>query len=387
MKKALSFILDYSWLLKLGIWLGIILWAAQAGSFFYGEFLKIKNRPDVSIGDRMSLNREMDDFTREIHRKASLNADKYGPKDYFNDLYLLQMKRDEIEKKYGEPPLNHQVYNLQAILDKNREAKKFNEYQLSSESRAHSQRMQDRIPNEFHQQLKAMSTEEKTSFFSSGFQKLLDWLSTFYVRGILLAWSLFLLRMRERKGVLATILGDKKMFALAFVFWPVLLVKYPSDLIKEIVVEAELRRIGDFFRRLSTEEKKVIRQIAESRDFFGWIRRFHRENSYLFRRSLAMGLLAVVICNVFYSVECRGDTLNPVRAGTNIQLMIDDNPGDHHPEIKNIYPHPEYVLFLDGKIDYKIFPCLWGVLVFLETFFSRQEFVKRIEHIPLGLFC
>jgi len=389
MKKALSFISDYSWLLKLGIWLGIILWAVQAGSFFYAEYLTIKNRPAVSIDDRMELNREMNDFSQEIHRKAKLNADKYTPKDYFNDLYLLQMKRDEIEKKYGDSPMNYQAYELQAILEKNREAKKFNDYQLMSESRAHSQRLQNKIPNEFHNQMKAMSKEEKVNFFSSGFHRMLDWLFTLYARGTLLAWGLFFLRMRERKGVLATILGDKKMFAMAMVFWPALLLKYPSNLIREIVVEAELRRIGDFFRQLTADEKKIIRQVAQSRDLFGWIRRFREENFYLFQRSFAMALLAVVVVNFIHIGESNADEINSIRAGTFIGLEISQGDGDCSSlESKTLKLDVDYKVFIvDSLSSIEIYPCFFGLVVFLETIFRKQEFVKRIEHIPVCQFC
>lgn len=389
MKKALSFISKYSWLLKLGIWLGIILWSAQVGSFFYAEYLTIKNRPAVSIDDRMELNREMNDFSQEIHRKAKLNADKYTPKDYFNDLYLLQMKRDEIEKKYGESPMNYQAYELQAILEKNGEAKKFNDYQLMSESRAHSQRLQDRIPNEFHNQMKAMSKEEKINLFSSRIQNGLDWLFTLYARGTLLAWGLFFLRMRERKGVLATILGDKKMFALAIVFWPILLARYPSNLIREIVVEAELRRIGDFFRRLTAEEKELIHRVAQSREFFGWIRRFREENFYLFQRSFAMALLAVVVVNFIHIGESSADEINSIRAGTSIGLEISQGDGDCTSlESKTLKLDVDYKVFIvDNLSSIKIYPCFFGLVVFLETIFRRQEFVKRIEHIPVCQFC
>lgn len=389
MKKAFSFISDYSWLLKLGMWLGIILWAAQVGPFFYAEYLKIKNRPDVSIYDRMELNREMDDFSQEIHRKAKLNADKYTPKDYFNDLYLLQMKRDEIEKKYGESPMNYQAYELQAILEKNRESKKFNDYQLKSESRAHSQKLQNRIPNEFKKELDAMSKEEKVNFFSSGFHRLLDWLFTLYARGTLLAWGLFFLRMRERKGILATILGDKKMFALAMIFWPALLLKYPSNLIREIVVEAELRRIGDFFRQLTADEKKIIRQVAQSRDIFGWIRRFREENFYLFQRSFAMALLAVVVVNFICIGESNADEINSIRAGTSIGLEIYQGDGDCTSlESKTLKLDADYKVFIaDNLSSVKIYPCFFGLLVFLETIFRKQEFIKRIEHIPVCQFC
>lgn len=389
MKKALSFISDYSWHLKLGIWLGIILWAVQIGPLVHDEYLRIKNNPSVSVGERVKINHEMNEFAQGIREKAKLNKDNYGPKDYFNDLYAIQLKEEELEKKYGEPPFYDHVNELQGILEKNREAKKFNDYQLMSESRAHSQRMQDRIPNEFHSQMRAMSKEEKINLFSSRIQNGLDWLFTLYIRGTLLAWGLFFLRMRERKGVLATILGDKKMFALAMVFWPILLARYPSNLIREIVVEAELRRIGDFFRRLTAEEKELIHRVAQSREFFGWIRRFREENFYLFQRSFAMALLAVVVVNFIHIGDSSADEINSIRAGTSIGLEISQGDGDYTSlESKTLKLDVDYKVFIvDNLSSIKIYPCFFGLVVFLETIFRRQEFVKRIEHIPVCQFC
>ncbi|MFA6184251.1 MAG: hypothetical protein WC682_04080 [Parcubacteria group bacterium] len=392
MKRAQCFISKYSQLLKLGMWIGIIFWATQLG----GQVWKIHQDnnlvPELTASERETVNKELLSFYENLLSVAKSKGENYGPKDYFIDLRLIEKKTEEIQQKYAMGSIwSRYASELQSMSMRNieRPNSKFTHQQISDEARKYSDELKNATSIEFHEKFRSMSFSEKQEavkqFCRLNLPKLISWIFILYVRGTLLAWCLFSLRMCERKGILATILSDKKRFALAMIFWPFLLAKYPANVIREIVVEAELRRIGNFFRRLTTEEKELVRHVAQSRGFLGWIRQFHKDNVCLFQRSFAMALVAVAIVNFVHIEESKADEINSIRAGTSIQMEIsqDDNADCTSLKSKFFKTDVDYAIFLEKNLNIVTPAGISGLVVFMERIFRKQEFVRKIDHIPI----
>lgn len=88
----------------------------------------------------------------------------------------------------------------------------------------------------------------------------------FYLLTTLLLFPLFLLRMIEGKGVLATFLACKLEFCLTPIFFWYYFNKYPDPVfMREVDAEAELRHLkGKYFGRLAKKERKQVKLIAGS---------------------------------------------------------------------------------------------------------------------------
>ena len=131
----------------------------------------------------------------------------------------------------------------------------------------------------------------------------------FYLESILVALLIYILRMKEEGGgVLRAFLGDKRRFALALVLWPRYIWTYPFNVtINYILAEAELRRIGGLFRRLSETERALVRQVSRlpKAEFRTWLLGHRVCLGPLYVRGLALGILGAVVCLLFAPVFTR----------------------------------------------------------------------------------
>jgi len=117
-----------------------------------------------------------------------------------------------------------------------------------------------------------------------------QWVKVFYFRSMLLVFFLYLIRMADRKGILETILADKKKFTLAIIGWPMFLFKYPNNVIREIKVEVVLRSWGKIFRHLSSQELRLVKDVANSESYSLWIKNRNNRNG----RALILALLVTI---------------------------------------------------------------------------------------------
>ncbi|AKM82228.1 TPA: hypothetical protein DD449_03930 [Candidatus Berkelbacteria bacterium] len=102
---------------------------------------------------------------------------------------------------------------------------------------------------------------------------------------------------KRKKRLLATVLADKKKFVFSILFWPYGLFCYPGNIIREIVVQTELRRIKDkLLAPLSRHEKKVIDEIAGSTGYKVWRKEYCHQNTGNFKHSFALALAATILC-------------------------------------------------------------------------------------------
>lgn len=402
MKKVNYFISEYSWLLKLGVFLVFLFWAMQFGSIIYHNAQKGDGVPAAAMMDRYRIiNNDIRLFSDRIIAQARAMGNKYGPKEYFNDLRIIEQEAEREIGKYKE------IFHDEAIRKQNL----FSEYQLSCinslqeifmynmektnssfdgadfkrEKDSYDKWVDDNQASWLNDHNERMSKEE----LLTSLEKTIDWLSILYVRGIFVMLGLFLLRMRERQGILATILSDKKKFFLALILWPFFLTKYPANVVREIIVEAELRRIGKFFRKLTVDEKKLVEQVTQSRGFLRWLRKFHLENVHLFERSFAMALLAIIIVNFIYAGESKADEIDLSRDGPNIQVELSlEKAHCLNLEIETLDDGMSYDVFISEKVeDATLIILVVGIITFMEKIFRKQEFAERIEHVPICQFC
>ena len=385
MKRLECFLDDYSWLLKAGIWLLLIVWATQFNCFVIGTYKKEmeieRNRSPHNIELERRLDHEVHDLNEKQINSAREKGVLYGPQDYFNDFKAMKKLHYAIigtESRY-EPFLSRiALMNLQRMSlenvgkgrtytneDVSRAAAEFHEWMKSGGSAG----------DEFHEEMDNLSAKEK-------WWMLFNWFSTLYLRGLLLLPWLFVIRMASRKGVLETILADKLRFIYSIILWPLYATKYPYNVIREIIVAAELRRIGKIFRRFTPEENALVRQIAESANFREWIKDFHLSNDAAFIRSFAVALAAVVLLNLFAPIEVRADANHAelARAGPGISSVINISRDTN--SIHQAGDHFEGLIV--SVILFEFCMKLLGVVHFQLKNFHTKEFVIGIDHVPLA---
>jgi hypothetical protein len=231
------------------------------------------------------------------------------------------------------------------------------------------------VGDEFHEEVDNLSAREKWLIF-------FNWFSTLYLRGLLLLPLLFVIRMASRKGILETILADKFRFVYSIILWPLYATKYPYNVIKEIIVAAELRRIGEVFRRFTPEENAIVRQIAENKNFWQWIENFHLANEPSFRRSFVVALVAVVLLKLLVPMVAQADAGHAelTRAGPEITAAISIDHDTNN--IQQTDDHFEGLMMLATLFE----SCMEfsGVTQFQLKNFHTKEFFIEIDHVPLA---
>jgi hypothetical protein len=183
--------------------------------------------------------------------RAERLGKSYSPQMYFEDLADLDELYEKLMVRRGLAVA--EINKMSGLMQKNVDLGHFSDSEVSVASESYRYQVHDSDREEFKQELCRL-----------GWLRILQGLALFYLKSVGLALLLFLVRMMERRGILETVLADKKRFLLALAIWPYFLWKYPHNVICEIRVEAELRRIGGLFRRLTLSEKLWVRKVANS---------------------------------------------------------------------------------------------------------------------------
>ena len=185
----------------------------------------------------------INEYVKCLGVQAKEKGEFYFVKDYFNDLKKIDLFRADLYSKYSANPLysssdpgqllylsqqNHDDENIDLLRQEYKDWRR----NLFPNFRYHSEK----------------------NDWKKVFCRTIAWLKMFFVRGMILSLFLYLIRMFNYRGISHTVLADKKKFLLALIFWPLFLTKYPFNVIREIRVEVELRRMGNIFRRLSSRE-------------------------------------------------------------------------------------------------------------------------------------
>jgi len=341
------------------------LWAVQ----FYqplketlvDEMICQKNQgPKIEMEDLL----EVRIFVENLIKEAEIKDVNYSPEDYFNDLKKITQKCQFGQRSIARPMI---TMRLQRISLDNVNKGYYSFKDIEKQADMFENWLAERNPN--LEELKEL-----------GWRKILSWLYLLYFRTMFLAGILYLARMGERKGILATILAEKKKFVLAIIVWPVFLYKYPYNIVREIRVEAELRRIKGLFKKLSLREVKLIRDIANSSNYYSWIKNYHRQHKTELQRGLFVAILATIFIHIFFAYPVKAKarscpnkivTLALIKAEAGQSFQEDDNSEDRDLANQYILAEKEFfepLLFL-------------GLFKFLkESFLSRYP--EDLDRIP-----
>lgn len=371
MKRIENVLCNYSWLFKLGIVVLWIFWAAQLAVPTKEIFKEMTSKRDIKWEQR--FNNEMVLFVKSLEEKAR-TAD-YGPKKYFEDLKAIEERECEINKsgsyKLFYSPMKSLI--LQHIMEENRKGS-YEDIETASASYREWIKGGGAAGEEFHKEVKANGWQKNLEYVFS-------WLAVLYRRALILVFLLYLVRMSRRKGILETILADKKRFLLAVCAWPAYISRYPFNIVREIRVEAELRRLGNLFRRLSSEERELAQEIAGSKKYKEWIKGFRTQYGGVFQHSLLIVLVPTIF---FYFL---------VPATSQSHAKMRDGPAYESVQVKKADLKKAVDNFDDNLDDFAILesffsldpPAIKRIKVFVKKLVLRVV-LKEIEHIPIGYF-
>lgn len=255
-------------------------------------------------------------LAESLAEQAKRAGPNYGPKRYFADLTAIYSAIETHRQKTGQQlqePLQVSLV-LNGIMSDNIKARRVspNEVQLQ---RKQFDSFLDSTRSQRNEALRALQRVGPTG--------VCMWFIHIYCWSLLLVLLLYLLRMSERRGVLETILADKRRLFLAIVLWPLYLTRYPSNVLREVRVEAELRRLGRLFRVFKPDERELVRKIANSSEYKAWLGR--KRSCGRMRRSLALALLVAVLMNLLLPAFARADskTISPSATRCSVSQLHD----------------------------------------------------------------
>lgn len=400
MKRAEAWLSDRPWFiwgLRLAfLWPLLLLWVLPTwaplrdGVRKEAEYQRHRNI-DVEAQRGIQFAQKAKEMLADARRRGL----DYGPKSYFRDLRYLESRSTEDHIALGLA--NIEITTMQQLMRQNCKDDPLPMLDWSREE--HLKWLHDPrkfvqndivIESQGYQALQGVSDEElaaqKKYLREMPLTKKMTWLWGIWLRGMVVMFFLFLLRMVERRGILETILADKMRFYKAIVDWPVHMFSYPENVVREIQVEAELRRIGGLFRRLNPVERLTIRRIAGASDYTERIATLRQNHSPEWQRGFVLALLATLFCLAFVPRSCLKNATASEGKTTAIQahdtragpMVIMTHSSDHQES-------PDWRTTADLPS-----PVLWVRQVALRllnefTIHRRQEVLRAIDHVPVSI--
>ncbi|MFA5386439.1 MAG: hypothetical protein WC297_02140 [Candidatus Paceibacterota bacterium] len=320
-------------------------------------------------------------FAEQLAKEAEKKGEAYSPKDYFGDLKKIDEKKLECYTALFDP--DPQLSRMNSIVGSNIKRKLFTENEIVEAQKDYKE-WRDGGKAEGEQFRETVRSSAK-SRAPKNFSDFFTWLLVFYRRSIFLAIAFFLVRMAEGSGILETVLAEKRKFALAVLAWPLYFHKYPYNVVREIRVEAELRRLGKVFRKLTIQERETIRKVANSDQYFSWINAFRVKNEGRFQRGLIIALLAILCLRVVWPVTfVEASTRNGPIHCTAISMPTDQlatSQTIHNLSLK-IVDSGQWCLPV-GTMEVSK-PKFLGRIYPLIKLLPRKILLKRIDHVPLN---
>ena len=312
-KRLEIFLQEYSWKLRLTVFFLFIFWAGQT---FFPLINTVKNNYHPNVVEVVKLtpenelewSKQIREFARPIIEKAEAKGGNYSPWDYFGDMKAIK----DFESQFPGPIRfysGHDAIQKLNFLNMENQRKNRTPAEKVREARIHFG-FERAVPDPPESTLSLLKEMSDAGVFR--------WIFNLYWRGLLLALLLYLIRMSDYyRGILETVLSDKKKLLLAIFFWPKFLFDYPEKVVRKIVVEAELRRLGVFWRKLDPRERKLVREIAGrgKAEYRKWIADYELKNAQRFKRSFEWALIGTVLILL-------SQTLAPINANADIRNSI-----------------------------------------------------------------
>jgi hypothetical protein len=354
MEKIERFLRQYSWLLKLGIAFLFLFWVLQ-----FGQLILWSNRPsevpqvDVSLIQHseeaekelyFKLRAQMEEVSKKIISEAWKKAKRnehdtgYTPADYFEDIKKIRMENTKIYNKIIVMGINSPEKQLLDLLRRNQMIDKDfgQKFDISQKKYKNWLKETHYLKSRTDYDLLEQGSKKEDVDWGKVLVAFLDWLTKAYWRGILPILLLYLIRMEERKGILQTVLADKKKFFLSALAWPIFFWKYPFNVVKEILVETEIRRTGSIFRKLSRSERKKIIHVAENFSFRVWVKSFRQRNASKLQYAFLTALIVTVFMHFVLPVA---SAQNKTKKSSSYQQQMQEK-GEHQKNDKSP-THPD----------------------------------------------
>jgi hypothetical protein len=326
----------FCWLWSFAIFVVLIAWG------FWALFQVRLDDKGPDLIDQQKKRLAMSAFLGPIQDRANQLGQKYRGKQCFADLRAINLKDQELgyPRYDGTVGPNHVSDSaISMLMDKARR----NENKLglngpltytpefAREWEKHRQWSTKNLKPEEDKLAKKLS--------NLTFPKLLRWFAIFYLRSMLLALLLYPLLMLQRsKGVKKTVTENPMRAILAVPLWMIYVWSYPYNIFRELWLEAQIRRIGPLFRRLTEAERKTVCEVAslDKASYSRWIGTFEQRNRSIFARSAFIAMLGVVFLHIFCALlvlpaSCSTSTREPVaisRAGPVTFEVSQDNSGN-----------------------------------------------------------
>jgi hypothetical protein len=379
-EKIESFLQNFSWKMKLAIFLAFIFWAPQT---FFPLINEIKNNyhPDVveavpaSYIEEKQWNDELRKFANKIYVEAEKKGRNYNADDYFRDFRILEDFKNQYPFRYQMPleiinPINklfHENMRSNPAAGKEIEHARY---------RYHFQKENPDVPR----------AEVSFSEFlqNSG---VLGWALTLYWRGLLLALLLYFIKMSQNRGILETVLADKQKLLLAIFLWPRFLLDYPGNAIRQIVIEAELRRLGGLWRKLDPRDRRLVKEIASrsKAEYRKWIVDYELKNAQRFKRSFEWALMAtvlVILSQAALPVNANAD-MAKLRDGPCLEQGAVYDQYDTRSNDESSNTSPDNAPIWAEEIFVLPAPCFVERLGIIFEKLKRQEFARSVFKIPV----
>jgi len=292
MKKIEDILRKHGWLFRVVLFALFFFWACQlAGPAKESMKKNAESYKNWDFNKARETMQEFYEFRGELYDKAKAKGNNYSPSMYFTDVAAIEKKEKELkvnENPYFQPQsCQNEFYNLMITNMIRGHFTRENLEEAKEKFRKENQRA-------YSQQL-GFAYKIKPVDWS----KAPSWIKTFYLRVTWIVLILYLIRVAERSGtILGTILADKKKFLLAILLWPVYFFKYPYNVVREIRVEAELRRLKGLFRVFTVKESRLVREVANSSYYKQWLFEFRLQNRGSFKRGLFLALMATLFLHL-----------------------------------------------------------------------------------------
>lgn len=341
-------------LFKASLYVLWLLWALQIN---FSEISNDVNGKDLRLNAEKSRRANL--FLGNLVEKARSKKENYSPKDYYDDLRLIQ---EENLFDFALCPfasnLSYSINDLWEIVFRNdindhytwgeidREGDAYNKWELENGYRRKPENLK--------------------------WRKVFPWLNVFYLRTLFLVTILYLSRMYERKDkILNVILREKIKFLSAIIVWPVFLYKYPYNIVREIRTEAELRRTKGLFSKLSLRDMYLVRKIANSDNYHSWI---EDRRQVVLQTGLFVAIIATLLIHFFSIFEVRRRS-SPIKEIVLI-VSISNAPVCETSDILDC--DNQFIREKDDLLERKV--CL-GVVYSPEWIFSTRS-PEIIDYVP-----
>lgn len=296
MKRFKNTLKKSGWALRIFLFILFILWACQlAGSIKDSMKKNIERSKNWDYNKACEVMQEFYEFRGELYKKALEKGKDYSPSMYFADIAAIEREEEELKIEENSFFISRSHQNdFFELMRKNLIARHFTFDELENAREKYLEENEDLF---YYRQ----GLVHKIGPFN--WSKVFPFVLTFYLRTTLIMLFLYLVRLSERTSstILGTILGDKKRFFFAIILWPIYFFKYPYNVVREIRVEAELRRLKGLFRVFSTKEIKLVREIANSAYYKQWLADFRYQRKDNFKRGLFLALFATLVLHLLIS--------------------------------------------------------------------------------------